>query len=260
MIIIKKYFKYFGLIAICMASFFYTEKVALYVKNKNPILQSIREVKESKYQEAINCSIIEDTYIIPGLNGRYINEDASFYNMVTSNYDENLLVFKELKPNISIEDNKDKIIIRGNHNKNAVSIIFENINNLSNYIIQNDFKVNLLIKEEIYNNKYELINNSKNEYIYKKIDTYLKKKKLNNNLCYTNNDKIPKLCKDKYTFTHSLEVNHSNLSSVKNTISSGDIILIKESLTIPELEILINQILYKDLDIIPISELISESN
>lgn len=243
-----------------MASFFYTERVALYVKNKNPIMKEIREVKESKYQEAINCSIIEDTYIIPGLNGKYINEDASFYNMVTSNYDENLLVFKELKPNISIEDHKDKIIIRGNHNKNAVSIIFESINSLSSHLIQNNFQVNLLIKEEINNAEYELINNAKSEFVYKKIDNYLKKQNLNNNLCYTNDDTIPKLCKDKYTFTHSVEVNHSNLSTVKNTISSGDIILIKESLTIPELEVLINQILYRDLSIIPISELISESN
>lgn len=243
-----------------MASFFYTEKVALYVKNKNPIMQSIKEIKDTKYQEAINCSIIEDTYIIPGLNGKYINEDASFYNMVTTSYNEELLVFNEIKPNISLEDNKDKIIIRGNHNKNAVSILFESNNKLSNYLLQKDFKVNLLVKEEQYNNKYELINNSNNEYTYKRIDNYFKKQKLTNNLCYTNNDNIPKLCKDKYIFTHSLEVNHSNISTIKNTISSGDIILIKDSLTIPELEILINQINYKDLNIVPISELISESN
>lgn len=260
MIIIKKYFKYIGLIAICMASFFYTEKVALYVKNKNPIMQSIKEIKDTKYQEAINCSIIEGTYIIPGLNGKYINEDASFYNMVTTNYNEELLIFNEVKPNISLEDNLDKIIIKGNHNKNAVSIIFETINNLSNYLIKQNLKISLLIKEEQYNSNYELINNSKNEYTYKKIDNYLKKKKITNNLCYTNDDTIPKLCKDKYVFTHSVEVNHSNISTIKNTISSGDIILIKESLTIPELEILINQIKYKDLNIIPISELISESN
>jgi len=243
-----------------MASFFYTEKVALYVKNKNPIMQSIKEIKDTKYQEAINCSIIEDTYIIPGLNGKYINEDASFYNMVTTNYNEALLIFNEVKPNISLEDNLDKIIIKGNHNKNAVSIVFETINNLSNYLIKQNLKISLLIKEEQYNSNYELINNSKNEYTYKKIDNYLKKKKLTNNLCYTNDDTIPKLCKDKYVFTHSIEVNHSNISTIKNTISSGDIILIKESLTIPELEILINQINYKDLSIIPVSELISESN
>lgn len=260
MIIIKKYFKYLGLIGICLLSFYYTEQVALYVKNKNPIMQSIKNVSPSKYVESTNCSIIEDIYIIPGYNGKYVNEDASFSNMVTKEYQEELLVFNEIKPNISIEDNKDKIIIRGNHNKNAVSLLFEKNNSLSKYLLQNNFKVNLLIEQETYTKKYELINNAKEKNTYKKIDSYLNKNDINKNLCYTTTNTIPVLCKDKYTFTHSLEINHSNISYVKNTISSGDIILIKDSLSISELEIIINQILYKDLNIIPISELISESN
>lgn len=255
MIIIKKYFKYIGLICICLLSFYYTEQVALYVKNKNPIMQSIRNVSESYSTESINCSIIKDIYIIPGYNGKYVNLDKSFYNMVTTEYNEELLVFNQIKPNISLEDNKDKIIIRGNHNKQAVSLLFEDINSLSKYLSQNNYIVNILIEEETYTNKYELINNSKQEYTYKKIDN-----KLNNNLCYTRDDTIPKLCKNKYVFTHSLEINHSNLSKLINTISSGDIILIKDSINIEELDLIINQIKYKDLSIIPISKLISETS
>jgi hypothetical protein len=254
-IIIKKYFKYIGLIGICLLSFYYTEQVALYVKNKNPIMQSIRNVSESYSTESINCSIIEDIYIIPGYNGKYVNLDKSFYNMVTTEYNEELLVFNQIKPNISLENNKDKIIIRGNHNKQAVSLLFEDINSLSKYLSQNNYLVNILIEEETYTNKYELINNSKQEYTYKKIDN-----KLNNNLCYTRDDTIPKLCKNKYVFTHSLEINHSNLSKLINTISSGDIILIKDSINIEELDLIINQIKYKDLSIIPISKLISETS
>lgn len=254
MIIIKKFFKYIGLLGICLLSFYYTEQVALYVKNKNPIMQSIKNVSDSLSTESINCSIIEDTYIIPGYNGKYVNLDKSFYNMVTSDYNEDLLVFNQIKPNISLEDNKDKIIIRGNHNKQAVSLLFENINSLSKHL-SNNYIVNILIEEETYTNKYELINNSKQESLYKRIDN-----KLDNNLCYTNNDTIPKLCKGKYVFTHSLEINHSNLSKQINTISSGDIILIKDSLTVKELELIINQINYKDLSIIPISKLISETS
>lgn len=260
MIIIKKIFKYIGLIGICLLSFYYTEKVSLYVKNKNPIMQSIKEISNTKYVESTNCSIIEDIYIIPGLNGKYVNEDASFSNMVTTNYNDNLLVFNEIKPNISLEDNKDKIIIRGNHNKNAVSIIFESINSLSKYMLQSNYQVNVLIEDETYTKKYELVNNSKEQKTYKRIDSYLNKNEINKNLCYTSNEEIPKLCKEKYTFTHSLEINHSNISTVKNKISSGDIILIKNSLSISELEIIINQIKYQDLSIIPISKLISESS
>lgn len=255
MIIIKKYFKYIGLIGICLLSFYYTEQVALYIKNKNPIMQTIKELSISHNRESINCSIIEDIYIIPGYNGKYVNVDKSFYNMVTTQYNEELLVFNQIKPNISLEDNKDKIIIRGNHNKQAVSLLFEDINSLSKHMLNNNYLVNVLIEEETYTDKYELINNSKQEYIYKRIN-----RKLDNNLCYTNNDTIPKLCKDKYVFTHSLVLNHSNLSKLLNTISSGDIILIKDSISIEELNLIINQINYKDLSIIPISKLISETS
>lgn len=255
MIIIKKYFKYIGLISICLLSFYYTEQVALYVKNKNPIMQSIKNVSESYHTESINCSIIEDTYIIPGYNGKYVNLDKSFYNMVTTEYNEELLVFNQIKPNISLEDNLDKIIIRGNHNKQAVSLLFENINYLSKYMLNKKYLVNILIEEEIYTDKYELINNSKQISTYKRID-----KKINNNLCYTNNNTIPTICKNKYIFTHSLEINHSNLSKQINKISSGDIILIKDTITTKELDLIINQIKYRDLKIIPISKLISEHN
>ncbi len=160
MIIIKKYFKYIGLISICLLSFYYTEQVALYVKNKNPIMQSIKNVSESYHTESINCSIIEDTYIIPGYNGKYVNLDKSFYNMVTTEYNEDLLVFNQIKPNISLEDNLDKIIIRGNHNKQAVSLLFEDINYLSKYMLNKQYLVNILIEEETYTDNYELINNS----------------------------------------------------------------------------------------------------
>ena len=218
-------------------------------------MQTIKELSSSHNRESINCSIIEDIYIIPGYNGKYVNLDKSFYNMVTTEYNEELLVFNQIKPNISLEDNKDKIIIRGNHNKQAVSLLFEDINSLSKHMLNNNYLVNVLIEEETYTDKYELINNSKQEYIYKRID-----RKLDNNLCYTNNDTIPKLCKDKYVFTHSLVLNHSNLSKLLNTISSGDIILIKDSISIEELNLIINQINYKDLSIIPISKLISETS
>ena len=85
----------------------------------------------------------------------------------------------------------------------------------------------------------------------------INKKKINKNLCYVKNN-ISKLCKDKYLFKESLIINHSNISLNKNKIKSGEIILVQRSLTISELEILINQIKYQDLNIIYLSELIKE--
>ena len=64
MIIIKKYFKYIGLIGICLLSFYYTEKVALYVKSNNPLIKTITNIKDSKYVSSINSTIIDNKYII----------------------------------------------------------------------------------------------------------------------------------------------------------------------------------------------------
>lgn len=261
MIIIKKFFEYIGIIGICLLSFYYTEKVALYVKNKNPIMKSIKDLKDTLDVGYIDSTIIDDMYIIPGLNGQELNANRSFSNMQEKSvYDKSKLVFNEVRPVISIEDNKDKIIIRGNKEKNSVSLIFENVNNLSKYLHQNNYKVNVLINSEDYDLNYELINDSNSDKIYNNIETFLTKNKVNKNICYIKSDEIPKNCKNKYLFKPSLIINHSNISTEKNKISSGEIILIKDSITLTELNIILNQIKYQDLKIVPLSELISENN
>lgn len=254
----KKYFKYLGLIGLCILSFYYTNEIALYVKNKNPLLQSINEVKESKYVSSIDSVFIDNNYIIPGLSGREVDVNKSFLSMQKNkSYNEDLLVYETIKPTISLEDHKDKIIIRGNEKKNRVSLIFEEESELTKYLISKQYQIDLLLNQENYNLSYELINNSNDSTTYHNIDKYLNKKKANHQLCYVKNT-IPKLCQNKYLFKASLIINHSNLSLNKNKISSGEIILVQKSLSLSELELLLNQIKYQDLEIVYLSELIKE--
>lgn len=261
MIIIKKYFEYIGMIGICLLSFYYTEKVALYVKDKNPIMQTINSLKEERYVDYIDSQIIDDLYIIPGLNGKEINSNKSYSSMQEKRiFNESQLVFNEVKPTISIEDNKDKIIIRGNNEKNSVSLIFESINNLTSYMHENNYLVDVLLSKEEYNFNYELINNASDSKTYSNIDKYLNKNKRNKNLCITFDTNINELCKGKYIVKPSLTISHTNISSEKNKISSGEIILIKDSLSLTEFNIILNFIKYHDLNIVPLSELISENN
>lgn len=245
-----------------MLSFYYTERVALYVKSKNPLIIELNEIKETQYVSSINSTIIDNIYIIPGLSGKEINIDKSFANIHKNNTNiEENLIYNNIKPSISIEDNKDKIIIRGNKKKQSISIILENTSNISKYLSENNYKVNLLINEESYNNKYELINNSNQEYTYNNIEEYLNKKNINKNLCYVKEDnKYSSYCKDKYLFKPSLIISHSNISQTINKITSGDIILLKDTISLTELELILNQISYRNLSIIPLSELINESN
>lgn len=259
MIYIKNFFQYLALLSLCLLSFYYTEKVALYVKNQNPLMITIKSAQSENNIEPINSIIYDDKYIIPGLNGKEINLDKSFYKMQKlQEFNSSELVFNYIKPSISLESNKDKIIIRGNKEKNSVSLIFENVNNLTRYLYQKDYRVNVLINEEDYNFNYEMINNSNLSNTYEKIEKYLNKNKVNKNLCLVKDNKISTLCKDKYYFKPSLTISHSNISTNLNKITSGEIILIKDSLTLAELNLLINQINYKDLKIVPLSELIQE--
>ncbi len=257
----KKNVKYILLIIICISSFYFTEKIALYVKMRNPIIKDINSIKNDKYTEYTNCLLIDENYIIPGLNGREINIDKSFRQMKNSTvFNEDLLVYNQIIPQNSLENNKDRIIIRGNSKKNNVSLIFSSDNNLAKYMQKNNYIVNVLIDKEIYPSNYELINNAHSKDTYTKIEKTLNKNKLNNNLCYTKNDNIPKYCKDKYLFKESLIINHSNLSQTINKIKNGEIILIENSLTIEELNVLLKQIKYQSLSIVPLSKLISETN
>ena len=117
----------------------------------------------------------------------------------------------------------------------------------------------VLITDEEYNPNYEMINNSNLSKTYENIENYLNKNKINKNLCLVKDNKISNLCQDKYLFKISLTISHSNISSTINKIKSGEIILIKDSLTLSELNLLINQIKYQNLNIVPLSELIAES-
>lgn len=253
--------KYLTFLLLCSFCFFYTEKIALNIKNQNPIMKDINEITDSKYVASIDSTLIDELYIIPGLNGKEINVDKSFNNMKsTESFSDELLVFDQIKPDVSLEENKNRIIIRGNSNKNSVAIIFEEKNTNAEYLFQKNYHVNIMIKSENeVDVNYEVINVSQDEKNFKSLDKILTKKNLNTNICYIK-DTIPSFCNDKYLFKPSMTINQSNLAENKNKISSGEIILIKNTLSLSELEILIRQIEYKDLKIVPLSELISEIN
>lgn len=261
MIIIKKYFEYLGILGICLLSFYYTEKVALYVKDKNPIMQKINSLAQDKYVHFIDSQIIDDLYIIPGLNGKEINSNRSYSCMQEGKeFNEDLLVFSEIKPSVSLEDHKDKIIIRGNNQKNSVALVFMGVNKMTQFMHQNNYIVDVLINKEEYDFNYELINSSKDKQVYNNIEKYLNKNKKNSNLCFILDDNIPDLCNDKFIVKPSLVISHANISSEKSKISSGEIILIKDSVSLTELNIILNYIKYHDLKVVPLSELISEAN
>lgn len=257
----KKIFKLFGIGAIMLFSFYYTEKIALYAQSQSPIMQEINKAKDALYVSSINAKILDD-YIIPGINGLEVNVNSSFSNMKSfETFNSYYLVFDQVKPEISLNNNKNKIVKKGNKLKRSISFILEEKNDIYNYLKANNIKANILTNLDSYDKteSFEIINNDINK--FEKLETLLNKAELNSNICFVNNF-IKNYCikKGYYLVENNKELNGSNIASVKGSIESGDIILIKSSTKLEDFKLLVNQINYQDLNIVYLSELITEEN
>ena len=279
----KKIIKLMGLFILIVFSFFYTDKVASVIRDEDSLMIEIRNV-ENLYKVNPVDGIIDNNTIIPGLSGKKINIDKSYKKMrEIGTFDKKFIVYDTIKPNVSISNNKDKFIIKGNNNKQMISLVFilddnryldmvENIANekevfinyfvTSNYLISNSTVVAALENREVYNygndGKYSpdniiFANNlisriTKNDAIYC-LSTSLNKSVLE--LCSNNN---------LYTILPNIIVNNNLFSSVKDNISSGSIVLIKlNNSNIKELGVTIDYIKGKGLKIGGLSSLLNES-
>ena len=254
-----KFFKYFGIVAIMLFSFYYTDKIANFMLEKNKLYQEIANVKNNYTEQSVSA-IIDGDYIIPGLNGSEVAVKDSYYNMKSlDTFNEYYLVFNETIPKITLENHKDKIIHKGNVQKKNVAFIMENDATLKEFFLNNNLKANILVTLEDYSqkNSFEPINNdSKN---YEKLESLLNNASLNKNLCIINTNIID-ICREKrkYLIEPSI-LNNTTFLNIKNNLSSGDIFLVKKGTNINSLKMLIKDINFQDLKIVYLSELISES-
>ena len=260
MIILKKYGKYILFSLLVLLSFYTTNKTANLVRNQDPILKEIRNISLEKKEDFVNA-VIEDDYIIPGMYGSIIDELKSLAKMKEQDVFNNLyLVSQPIKPDISLSDNLDKIIIKGNSKKQQVSFVIDENSSkkIKDYLVKNNIKASLLITKDNFSKDsyFEQINNDfKN---YKELDKTLKKNKINTNICVLdNNNSNLKFCKSKkkYLVKPGMFLDNANIIEIKTKLDSGSIIYIKDA---TYLDCLVEYIKSKDLKIVPLSQLISE--
>lgn len=251
----KKY-QIVGIIAMSIFSFYYTDKIASMTLENNEIYQSIKEVSKDYEVKAVDA-LIENNYIIPGLEGQKVNVKTSFYNMRDLNtFNEYYLVFDKTYPSVSINNNKDKIIKEGNKEKRNVAIVIEYDESLINLLKDYGIDASILVNMDNYK-KEETLEQINNDYEnYHSLDTLLNKYNNNPDICFIDN-LDSELCQDKYKVTTELVVTKDTFIDIKNNIEPGDIYYIKK-LSSNNMKILINSIIYKDLDIVRLSKLISE--
>ncbi|MBE6148083.1 MAG: hypothetical protein E7167_01025 [Firmicutes bacterium] len=252
----KDILKYISLLILIVFSFYYTDKISTMIIYESDLMQEIIEHKKVE-NKAFTNAIITGKYITPGLNGLEINELDSYYQMKKDYlYSRNKLVFNEVEPDTSIEKNKRLIINRGNEIKKAVSIIFANNPQVEKYLENILLKVNKLINYSEFNNdsRFEQINNEND---LKKLDILLDKYKINTNICIVNKNNEDK-CRQAKKYLVEPTYYVDNVSIIGGEITSGDIIFISDELTLSNFKLLLKKVSYRDLDIIYLSELISE--
>lgn len=194
-------------------------------------------------------------YIVPGKKGKKVNILESYYNLRPYDvFNSNFLIYEDIKPNISIKDNKEYYIEKGIDSNRVISLIIKDNKIIEEYILNKEIVITKLI--DITNN----ITNANIQYINNDFNNFVDlSKKLDNKICVIN-AKIEKICRenDYYLVKPNTYINNFNLLEIKQNISSGQIIYIEDDLSIDNFLILYNEILFKGYKLVKLSEMISE--
>ena len=143
----KRFFQILGICSILVFSFYYTDKIALIVQEKNPILQEIKSKENELLIDSKDATVVNN-FIIPGIKGSKVNVEKSFNKMKSLNaFNEYYLVYDDVKPSISIEDNKDKIIIKNKQLDDVVEL--PNVGDNKLYLFIGDFVQDFMQKDSI---------------------------------------------------------------------------------------------------------------
>ena len=281
----KKYISYLGVLVLACFSFYYTDKAVDIVKRNDPIMKSIVANAEEYYIDPVNA-IIDGDNIISGINGKEVNIDKSYQNMKKiDEFNESMLVFDEVIPNITVSEEYDKYIIGGNNNINKVALVFkvsdsyyvDNINTilLDKNVLATFFMDGSMVESnmnqvlELSGNGYQIENlgydgSYNNEYFNWTNNMISALTNEDTKFCYTdyNSDDILELCGNNkmYTIKPTISVNSYPFSTVKKNLKNGSIISFNlNEPTLKELPSIISYIKQKGYDLVTLSELISEN-
>ena len=243
----KKIFQMLGLIGLTCFSFFMTEKTATVVSDMDEIMIEIKTNYKSYKSEGVDA-IIDGNTIIPGIRAKDVNINKSYKNMKSNGYySDKLYIYDYTKPKISLSDNIDKYIIKGNSNKRMISLIFkvksnDDISEILKIINNYNINVTFFIDTNWFTNNndliQELINEGHNIGIlmddysdsnFEWMDMVIKKiNNQKNSFCYSkeDNNKNLEACKLKNNYTiRPVEISDKTpLVDIKQNLNAGSIL------------------------------------
>ena len=276
---LKRIFEIIGFISLVCFSFFYTNEISNVIKENDGLLIQIKDNENLYNVKAIDAVILDDT-IIPGVSGKKVSVDKSYNNMKKYNtFNENLLVYDKVKPNVSVNKVYDKYIISGNKSITNITLTFvlypdSNIDNIINILNKNEIKATFFVDMDYFDSNNEIIsyliknnhtigflNSSKGNINYMSAVV----SKINNQkylFCFNNlkNSEFLKICSLNNNYSISSNViDKDYYINVKKNLTNGSILTFKVSSKLDnELGLIINYIKQKGFKIINMPELINE--
>ena len=278
----KKFFTIVGVLSLVCFSFYYTDLATKIIKNNDPIMKEIIKVSEEYKKDAVNA-VFEENSVIPGISGFKVDIDKSYSAMKKyGSFNNELIVFEEIIPSVSITNSYDKYIRNGNFNKKEVSLIitvddYSYLENIIYILNSKDVKATFFVNKNILDESFDIVKlivNSKHQ-IEVKSDSYTQEeiKKYNNffkenikrnmNFCYVEEEKdsVLSICSKNniYTVFPSIITTNFPYSDVKSNLKSGSIISLRNNQhTLRELKYIVNYIIQRGYKIVTLEELIKE--
>ena len=279
---LKKFFTFFGVMALICFSFYYTDTAVDIVKRNDPIMKEIQSVSNFYYKESIDAVLIDEG-IIPGISGTQINIDKSYEKMKKyGSFEKSLLVFEEVTPSVTTSKTYDKYIISGNSVNQKVSLIFKledtvyideildvlkekNIKTtffIISEIIKND--IDILKKIYLTGNSIELLSNDYSNNDIKNANKILKNL-INEKIkyCYveTKDNDVLSSCRNNkmHSVIPNIITTNFPYNEIKNNVTSGSMISLSNNIgTLRELPSIINYLNQKGYKVVKLEEMLDE--
>ncbi len=271
----KKYFEYILLFAITCFSFYYTEKVTKIMREKDPVMKSILKYKEDNYEECREGYETSEGVVL-GVPGVMVDVDSSYRAMQGYGYQEDLMVFREVKCDITKDTVKNKYIIKGNPATLSVSLFIEvkdlsYIKDIVKIAKYKNIKLNLVVNgsilekekdymSELYNLGFDIVyGGNDKEDLKKYINIMNNISKKPRTYCINISKDNLDICSDKNITT--LKTSNIYMKDIflntKKNLQTGEFFVYGENAnTKEEISSLINFILGKQIKIVNVSNML----